>query len=299
MARLTKTLCIVCALTLAFPSVSANAQNTRARPKAVQAPPPSIDLFAYQNGAQFVQMPEGLELADVNNTPINFIDGALKTDLAIDAGPPRVFVLELSERTELRRIVFDSAFQGFSESAPRAVRVDVSDTSPTDGFTTVLSTNLRMAVDNQSFAMDPRALPVGRWVRLTLISNFGRERISLNGFRGYGRQLTTEAQMPNMSGTYDGASGIGTMSFTQTGDQVSGCYDYQKTKFTGIIKGRVLKLDLVETDISGDTTRLEGFYQLTPRGRLVGFMRAPDPTGDYAYPTYVSATRSSNRAGRC
>jgi hypothetical protein len=279
-------------------TMPAEAQNTRVRPKAAPIPP-SIDLFAYENGAHFVQMPDGLELANVNTSPLNFIDGALQTDLAVDVGQANVFVLELSERTELRRVAFDSAFQGHNESSPRSIKVEISDTSPTDGFTTILSTNLRMATDNQSFAMDPRALPVGRWVRLTLMSNFGRERIALNGFRGYGRQLTNQAAAPNLTGSYMGASGIGAMNITQTGNQVTGCYEYQNSRFTGVVQGRVVKLNIQETDPSGSQLRLEGLFNLSENGRLIGYMREPGPVADRAYATFVSAQRERNRAGSC
>ena len=276
----------------------AHAQNTRVRTKAPPALP-SIDLFAYENGALFIQMPAGLEEADVNSSPLNFIDGAHKTDLAVDADQTNIFVLELSERTELRRIAFDSAFQGHNESAPRAVKVELSDTSPTTGFTTILSTNLRMAADNQSFTMDPRTLPVGRWVRLTLLSNFGGERISLNGFRGYGRQLTSEAKLENLTGTYRGGSGIGTVNIVQTGNQVTGCYDYQKTRFAGIVQGRVLKLNMTETDYTGSESRFEGVFNSHTSGLLIGLVRAPGPAADRGYATFISATREGTRAGTC
>jgi hypothetical protein len=285
-------------------TTSAQAQNARVRTKLAPAPPiatplPSIDVFAFENGAHFVQMPADLELANANTSPLNYIDAALQTDLAVDAGQPSVFVLELSERTELRRIAFDTAFQGHNESSLRAVRVELSDTSATDGFTTILSTNLRMASDNQSFSMDPKAVPVGRWVRLTLISNFGRERIALNGFRGYGRQLTNTATMPSLTGSYEGASGIGAMSITQTGNQVTGCYEYQNTRFTGVVQGRVLKLNLQESDPSGSRLRLDGLFNLSENGLLIGYMREPGPVADRAYATFVSARRNSTRPGTC
>lgn len=289
---------------IAIAALAAGAAPTfaqSARPKAAAVPSaPTLDVFTFENGAQFVQIPSESNLSDVNESPINLIDGALNTEWSVGASAPAVLVLELAERTELTRIAFDSKFLGHAENAPRAIAVEVSDTSATSGFMPVLSTNLRMAADNQSFAFQPNRLPVGRWVRLTINSNYGMEYTRFTGFRGYGRQLTNDAAMPNVSGSFEGASGIGPMSFSQNGNQITGCYEFQKGRFTGTIVGRVLKLDSLETSDDGSTQRLRGLFSLSPDGtKFVGIMRAPGPVVDAGYATFVSAQRTSPRPGRC
>jgi hypothetical protein len=285
--------------TLATGTAPTFAQNARLKAAAVPSAS-TLDVFAFENGAQFVQIPSESNLTDMNESPINLIDGALNTEWSVGASDPAVLVLELAERTELTRIAFDSKFLGHAENAPRAIVVEVSDTSAITGFVPVLSTNLRIAADNQSFSFQPNKLPIGRWVRLTINSNYGMEYTRFTGFRGYGRQLTNNATMPNVSGSFEGASGIGPMSFSQAGNQVTGCYEYQKGNFTGTIAGRVLKLDSLETSDDGSTKRLRGLFSLSPDGRkFVGIMRAPGPVVDAGYATFVSAQRTSTRPGRC
>lgn len=273
---------------------NAGAQNT-----AVAAKSP--DLFAFENGAYWVQIPDDAVMSRMHASPLNLIDGGIRTDWT-GRGPgdrPVVFVLELAERSELNRIAFDAGTLDFDDKAPGNVTVEVSDTGPDDGFVPVLSTKLRMKADNQSFALDPQALPVGRWVRLTILSTHGNDDAALTGFRGYGRQLTTEARLPDVSGRYTGDSGWGTVNLIQTGNQVTGCYTFQQGKVSGRVEGRTLKLDVVEIDINGNPMKKRGFFTLSEDGKLTGIMRTTGPTADYSYPDYYAADRTIDRPNPC
>jgi len=267
---------------------------------AAQAPN-QVDLFAFAQGARIVAAPEDIALSQMDSSPLNLIDGSEKTDWTGEAKGPPVFVFELEERSELDRIAFDTAFLNRDAKAVRAVRVEISDTSATSGFATIVDARLQKLKDNQNFGFDPKKpLPVGRWVRLTILDNYGADDYSaFTGFRGYGRKLTADAKMPDVTGSYEGHSGWGIVSLTQQGDRVTGCYEYQQGQVTGSIKGRTMTLDMVETSSDGSTARHRAFFDLTRNGKeLVGIGRNTDPAL-MGYYDYYKADRIGNRPRSC
>jgi hypothetical protein len=270
----------------------------------VQAAPapssPTVDLFAFAAGAQFVTVPSDTDFSQMDSSPLNLIDGTPGTDWTGEGGHPAVFVLELAETTELARLAFDTAGLNRDEKSPRAITVEVSSTSPTTGFSTILATTLRMKANNQSFAFAPDRRPVGRWVRLTVNSNYGDDYTGFTGFRGYGRQLTAAARMPEMSGTYDGASGWGTVNITQSGQTVTGCYAHNNGRFHGTITGRRMTLDIVEDGTGGGNPNWRGVFGVSPDGRqIIGLMRGIEAYQKDTYALYYSATRVRQRPGSC
>jgi hypothetical protein len=263
--------------------------------------PAAVDLFSFAAGAQFVSVPPDAIMTAMDSSPLNLIDGSTGTDWTGEAGRPAVFVLELAETAELSRIAFDAAFLNRDEKAPSAITVEVSTTSPNSGYVTVLSTNLRMKADNQSFSFAPDKRPVGKWIRLTVNSNHGDEYSGFTGFRGYGRQLTQTATMPDVTGSYEGASGWGTVNIVQQGSTVSGCYEHQGGRFTGVINGRRMILNAVEDGAGGDgTTRWRGVFGMSSDGRrIIGLMRGTEEYQVKGYALYYSADRRSKRPGTC
>lgn len=270
-----------------------------AAPAAAQTGP-ATDLFAFSQGARLVQVPDDAEFTAMDSSPLNLIDGSATTDWTGEAGRPAVFVLELAERTELSRIAFDTAFLNRDEKSPRAIRVEMSDTSARSGFAPILAADLKMKKDGQSFGFDSQHRPVGRWVRLTIASNYGDDYTGFTGFHGYGRPLTATATAPDVTGRYEGWSGWGTLNLTQSGNTVAGCYEYQAGRVTGQIEGRVLTLDMVETGPDGAPRRLRGYFGLTAEGgKLIGFARGLAESDRPGYATYMSADRRANRPGAC
>lgn len=259
------------------------------------------DLFAYSEGARFVRLPADGELTHMYESPLNLIDGSATTDWTGAASGPPTFVLELEEQTELRRIAFDNAFLNRDEKAARAVTVEISDTSATSGFVPILSVSLRPRRDNQNFDFSPENLPVGRWIRLTVQDNqAGDDYSALTGFRGYGRKLTANATTPDITGTYEGWSGWGKLSLTQNGDRVSGCYEYQDGQVSGVIEGRTIKLDMVETASDGTVAQLRGYFGISANGgKLIGIARGLEESDRLGYATYMSADRIGRRAATC
>jgi hypothetical protein len=259
------------------------------------------DLFAFSEGARLVQYPDDVMLSQMDSSPLNLIDGFVATDWTGRASPSPVFVLELPERTELSRIAFDTSPLNRDEKAVRSVTIEVSDTSSTSGFEMVAELTLKRLKNNQSFSFDPEFLPVGRWVRLTVVDNHsGDDYSALTGFHGYGRQLTAVAKMPNVTGTYEGHSGWGKINLTQQGDQVTGCYAFLNGRVTGVIKGRTMILTMTETGLDGSPIKHRAYFGMSANGReLIGMGRNTDPALGEGYFDFYAADRTSNRASGC
>lgn len=278
--------------------------NSEAAPDAgpaaqATAAPPEPDLFAFAAGARFVQKPDDVGYSDLAYGPMNLIDESSQNDWTSAAGAPAVFVLELPERTALSRVAFDSASMSRAEKSARHVKVEVSDTSATSGFATVLDTDLKKATDDQSFAL--AAKPVGRWVRLTVSGNFGDDYVALTGFRGYGEQLTHDAKLADVSGTYEGASGWGVVRLKQEGSRVIGCYTYRDGVIAGGVEGRLLKVQMTEHETDGAVAdRQLGLFSFSNDGKaMLGLTRALDAEPGSLYRAFYSAEKVSDDIGDC
>lgn len=262
-----------------------------------EAPPE--DLFAFSAGARFVQKPADADYADMAYTPYALIDETPSTETRAEGGKPASYVLELPERTELSRIVFDTAGMGIAEKSVRLLSVEVSDASPNGGFSPVLRTELAMDRNDQRFDLPQRA--VGRWVRLTFLSNYGAENYGMTGFRGYGRRLTDAARVENVSGTYDGASGWGSVRLKQEGSRVIGCFDYRDGLIAAGVEGRLLKGEMIEHEADGKVSKRSlALFAFSPgNASLFALSRSTDSNPEYGYDSFWSATKRSNDIGDC
>lgn len=268
-------------------------------PSSIKAEPEWLDkadLFSFASGARILQAPEDSDMAQMAWSPLNLIDDSVATDWTGQGGEVS-FVFELAETTELQRIVFDNGVMDRDSKAIKDFIVEVSETSPTKGYREVLSGSLKMKKNGQSFTFKPEERPSAKWVRLTILSNYGDDYQAFMGFHGYGKQLTAEADMPDLTGKYDGASGWGLINLTDA-DEVSGCYEYQAGIFEGRVQGRVLMLDMTER--ANDNTRLVGLFQLAPDGRkLYGIVRSEDAGRNPTYASYYSAEKRNGKPNRC
>ena len=255
----------------------------------------SADLFSFANGGRVVDAPDFPELASMSAGPLNLIDDSVNTGWEGDAGETQ-FVIELAELTELHRISFDTGPLNRDSKSAKDFILEVSETSATKGFSEVLSGTLKMAKNGQSFAFKPEERPTAQWVRLTIMSNYGDDNMAFNGFHGFGKQLTQNATMPDLTGRYEGASGLGLVNISDRDDGVSGCYAFAQGTFSGSVDGRVLKADIVH---GFDGTRLTGFFQLMPDGKtLTGLVRTKD-SGNFGTADYYSAYKMSSKANGC
>ncbi|TDR93152.1 OmpA family protein [Enterovirga rhinocerotis] len=263
------------------------------------APPPPEDLFAFSAGARFVQKPADADYADMAYTPYALIDETPSSETRADGGKPATYVLELPEKTELSTIVFDSAGMGIPEKSVKRLTVEVSDASPGSGFAPVLDVELAADTNDQRFELERK--PVGRWVRLTFLSNHGAENYGMTGFRGYGRQLTADAGIQDVSGTYEGASGWGRVRLKQEGTRVVGCFDYRSGLIAAGVEGRLLKGEMIEHEDDGRVAKRSlALFAFAPGNTsLFALSRSTESNPDYGYDAFWSATKRSNDIGDC
>ncbi len=307
--------CVVLSLALAACQQSGGADSAAARSAALDAAPatataptgavpanieaPPKDLLAFAMGTQIVAKPvDNQGLFQMAYDPINLIDESLSTDWLAIAKPVPVVVFELPEQTEVERMVFDSGGLNRDEKSPRSVTVEMSNTSKDNGYTTILTADLAMARNDQSVPVS--ASVPGRWLRLTINSNHGDEYVGLTGVHAFGKQLTGDAALSGVGGTYDGWSGWGAVHLKQEGTRVTGCYEYRSGTISGGIEGRLLKAVMTETGSDGAQTRLLGLFSFSADGKLImGLTRAEDAEPGSGYAAFYNGEKSSDAIGDC
>jgi OOP family OmpA-OmpF porin len=162
-----------------------------------------------------------------------------------DAKGPFEIVISLPERSEIRRLSFDTAHAEAPERTAKDVDILVSDQSATAGFTLLASVVPRIGEDNQSFA--PPAPKTGRWVKLVVKSSHGStEYAEIMDARAYGIALT-DTPTPNVSGTYNSLQ-FGLVHVRQDGAQLTGCYDHKGGRLQGGLDGHLMRLRWSEED---------------------------------------------------
>jgi outer membrane protein OmpA-like peptidoglycan-associated protein len=208
---------------------------------ATSNPEPSLTSFSA--GALIVQKPQeyggGWEA-------IYMLDENPNTGWATPKGVTtnQVTVIELPERTLLKRLEFDTANVETDDRAAKDLDVAVSGSDSSSGFQKIASVSLEPRTDRQQFPVSAEV--PGRWVRLTARNNHGSpDYTELMDFRGYGTQLT-HTPMPDVSGTYN--TSYDKMHLLQQGTSVTGCYEYNKGLLTGGVEGRIMKLSWSEGD---------------------------------------------------
>lgn len=158
-----------------------------------------------------------------------------------------VFVIELAEKTVLKRLEFDTAQVDTDGSGARDVVVEISNDGPSSGFQEIATLSLADRQDGQSFPV--KAEIPGRWVRLTIRNNHGSAKYTeLMDLRGYGQQLTTTS-LPDVSGTY--TTNYKDFHLRQQGTSVTGCYEWDEGVLNGGIEGRIMKFTWREKDGQG------------------------------------------------
>jgi outer membrane protein OmpA-like peptidoglycan-associated protein len=200
-------------------------------------------LVSFSAGALIVQKPQeyggGWEA-------INLLDENPSTGWAAPKGVTsnQVTVIELPERTLLKRLEFDTAQVEEDARAAKDVDVEVSDSGPSSGFLKIAGVSLEARADRQQFPVSAEV--PGRWVRLTAKNNHGSpDYTEIMDFRGYGVQLT-HTPFPDVSGTYD--TSYNKMHLLQQGTSVTGCYEYNGGLLTGGLEGRIMKVTWTEDE---------------------------------------------------
>lgn len=195
-----------------------------------QAPAPDINLAAFANGAlvESVTSDYGGGWQARWITDENPGTGWCSVQ---NAPAPFAIVISLAAQSELHALEFDTASVETEKRGAKDVEVAVSDTSATAGFAPLMTVALKPGADKQRFPLPKPA--TGRWIRLTVKSNFGdTEYTELMDFRALGKALTQPSMPANLSGTYHSAN-YGDFHLQQAGAGLSGCYEHNEGLFTG------------------------------------------------------------------
>lgn len=213
-----------------------------------EAEPPEMErsLLSFSSGALLVQKPP-----EYNDSWRAFwiLDERPESGWASAEGATEnnVFVIELAEKTLLKRLEFDTAQVDTDGSGAKDVVVEISNDGSSSGFKEIATLSLVDRQDRQGFPV--KIDMPGRWVRLTVRNNHGStEYTELMDFRGYGEQLTTTA-LPEVSGTY--ATDYNDFHLRQQGTSITGCYEWDGGVLNGGIEGRIMKLTWREKDGQG------------------------------------------------
>jgi outer membrane protein OmpA-like peptidoglycan-associated protein len=202
----------------------------------------TINLLSLQEGTLPV-----VEPAFYGGWPvIALLDDSPESGWACETGNTKnnVFVFEMIAPTVIERFEFDNVHVDDEGAAAKDVTVEVSAASMKTGFETVLKAVLADKTDRQGFKA---AKPVnGRWIRLTIHSNYGSESwTELFSFRGYGAKPPFGAPLENISGTYD--SSYSKFHVRQQGTALVGCYEFDGGLLNGAIEGRMMKITWQES----------------------------------------------------
>lgn len=226
----------------------AAAKAGSADPVAPTGAPSAPNLLSFANGTIMPARFEGERVT----APILMIDGSPVLNWVGD-GRAQSFVFELPQAATIRTLEFDDDTGGMGgvDSGVRELTVEVSDSSPSDGYREIFSGTLEKGVNGQRFEV---AKPLaGRWLRANFKSNHGGDWFSLAEIRAFGDTAPAPLSA-NVGGAY--TSVWGTYNVVQDGTAISGCYRPDDTytapgTFSGGIEGNVAKILYVETDADG------------------------------------------------
>lgn len=204
--------------------------------QAPAAAAPEQNLLALGAGALTVVAPVSYNTA-YNWSPDALIDEQLATGWATRGKDlsPKTFVFQLAEKSSITSLGFDSAKVERAATSAKDVKVEIADAEG-GPFTPIATLALAQAKDHQRFPL--KAPATGRFIRLTVSSNYGdAQNIELMSFNAYGKQLTKRT-FADMSGTY--SASYGKFHIQQTGAAVSGCYEPSGLIEDGGFDGRVM-----------------------------------------------------------
>jgi outer membrane protein OmpA-like peptidoglycan-associated protein len=158
-----------------------------------------------------------------------------------------VLVIELAEKSMFDRLEFDTGSTDAKGRGAKDIIVELSDDSPTEGFTEIASVSLVDREDNQNFPVTVDKS--GKWVRLTIKNNHGdSEYTELMDFRAFGKQLT-KTPLADVSGTYE--TNYHDFHLRQEGTSVTGCYEWDEGVLNGGIEDRIMKFTWIEPGQKG------------------------------------------------
>jgi outer membrane protein OmpA-like peptidoglycan-associated protein len=207
-----------------------------------------VNLLSWGAGALIVQAPPSY--SDSGNwSPEALLDELTSTGWATKSGDltPKVFVIELTNRSEITSLAFDTANVENRGRGAKGLIVEISDRKD-GGFTEIARPSLAPLMDHQKFVLKTAAR--GRYLRLTVLNNWGdKQYMEIMDVYAYGTPLVTRALADN-SGTF--SSSYGNFHMRQAGATVNGCYEYKNGLIeNGGFDGRVLRFTWTQGEIDG------------------------------------------------
>jgi len=203
-------------------------------------------LVSFSSGALLVETSPEYSSAWGN---IWIMDENPKTGWCCPSGKisDNVLVIKLAEKSVFDRLEFDTGHADAKGRGAKDIIVELSDDSPTKGFTQIARVSLVDREDKQSFPVTVDKS--GKWLRLTIKNNHGdSEYTELMDFRAYGKQLT-KTPLADVSGTYE--TNYNDFHLRQEGTSVTGCYEYDEGILNGGIEDRIMKFTWIETGQKG------------------------------------------------
>lgn len=259
------------------------------------SPSPSGDatkknLLALGNGAFVVSQTSQW---DSGWRSLNLVDELPKVGWASDKTQVtnQSAVIELPSKTTLKSLSFFTANVDEEGVAAKDVVVEVSEASPTSGFSQILAATLKDKTDGQEFETSQAV--AGRWVRVTVKNNYGSPNfIELMDVKGYGEQ---EPITPpgNVSGTYE--TDFGLFHIKNEGTTVVGCYEFNDGRLEGGIDNRVMTLNWRE---DGEKSKGPAIMIFPADGKsFLGAWSHTDATGGFG--GTWNGKKVSDKIGNC
>ena len=245
-----------CLCLLSCKKSEAPASATSALPAATTAPTTATtasapannaeDLVGIAQGAMIVRNPDKASL----HPAYMMLDESATHDWVSAEGRATnlAFVIELPERSTIDHVEFDTASSELDTHAAKDITVELSDTSADAGFRSIAKITLKAKEDGQTFPAD--ASVQGRWVKLTVLTNYGGPVTQIGEFRAFGKKLTS-TPLPNVTGAYTATNLFETFNLTQDGTTVTGCYPNGVEPLNGGIEGHVLHFTYHTKDDKG------------------------------------------------
>jgi len=193
------------------------------------------DLVGIAQGAMIVRDPDKASL----HPAYMMLDESPQHDWVSAEGRATnlAFVIELAERSAIDRVEFDTDSSELDTHAPKDLLIEMSDTSADAGFKQIAKLTLVAKKDGQTFSADANV--PGRWVKLTVLTNYGGGVTQIGEFRAFGKKLTN-TPLPNVTGAYQATNLFEKLNLSQDGTTVTGCYTGGVEPLNGGIEGHVL-----------------------------------------------------------
>ena len=237
MRRIVLIACVVLAALSCKKKEIAPAASTSAPSAAATTPPQNADdLAGLAQGAMVVRAAEASETGHSAYFMIDE-DPYTKWNSAADKQSNQSTVIELPERCSIERVEFDGGEFELETHLPKNVRVEMSDTSPDADFKPIATATLASRRGPQSFPADGNV--PGRFIKVTVVDNYGAAMSQLAEFRAFGKKLTN-TPLASLTGKYD-SPWFGALNLRQNGAQVTGCAERNVAPFTGGVEGHVVR----------------------------------------------------------